>query len=390
LRPRPWRPRLARPSRRSLPWGVRSSALPRAFLLASLLPNGFLRGSGARNFIGYFHYGPHRLNVVNPDDVRAIQHRDRNCRGGSEFSFKRCFPRQKMFARRAHHYRQIQNGELIQASQDLRVLLLALPEPEAWIDHDALAFQAFPHGAMHRGVQFHRQVCHRIFQGRKLGPRLRRPAHVVQDESAIGLNHRAREFRIGCQPRRVVDDIRAQFQRLRRDSGFIGIHGKRDREPALQTFQHRNQPSELFGLTDARGTRTHGFRADIDDVRALFLQFHGACEGAVWIAIFPAVGKRIRRDVENSHHQRAFAQLQGLVSKFPFVMLAGHLRDLSERIFESISRNQYRALRSRAIHSSEHAPRCALLQRSLYWRKACTMAAGSPAFLDKLGIKCPL
>jgi hypothetical protein len=161
------------------------------------LPYRFLCRSGARDFIGHFHHGLHRPHVVDPHNVRAVENGRCHCRGGGEFGFEGGFPSQKMFARRPHHDRQIENGELVQASQDLRILLFALAEPEARVDHDALALQALPHRPVHGRIELHRQIGHRIFQRRKLRPGLRRAAHVVQDQSGVGLNNRSREFRVG-------------------------------------------------------------------------------------------------------------------------------------------------------------------------------------------------
>ena len=58
------------------------------------------------------------------------------------------------------------------------------------------------------------------------------------------------------------------------------------------------------------GARLGRFRADVDDVGALLFQFDGAREGAVRIEILSAVGKRIGRDVQHAHQERAFAEQQ--------------------------------------------------------------------------------
>jgi hypothetical protein len=125
---------------------------------------------------------------------------------------------------------------------------------------------------------------------------------VVQDQPGVRLNDRARQLRVRRQARRIVDDLGAEFQRLGRHTRLIGIDRKRHRQPALQTFQDRNQPPQLLGFAYSQRAGAHRFGSDVDDVGALLLQFHGACESAVWVAIFPAVRERIGRDVENSHH----------------------------------------------------------------------------------------
>jgi hypothetical protein len=62
--------------------------LPCAFLFCSLLPDRFLRRSSTRNLIGHFHHGPHRFDVVNPHDVRAVEDGSRNRRRGRELGFE--------------------------------------------------------------------------------------------------------------------------------------------------------------------------------------------------------------------------------------------------------------------------------------------------------------
>ncbi len=246
--------------------------------------------------------------------------------GGGEFGFESHLPSQKMFARRAHHDRQIEARKFVQTREDFRILLLALPEAKTRIDHDALALQSLAHGAMHGRIEFHGQVRHGILQRRKLGPRFRRTAHVINNQTGVGLCGGARDLRVGGEAGRIVNDIRSQFQGFRRHAGFISIDRERHGEPPLQALQDGNESAKFLGLRNTNGAGTHRFRTNVDDVGALFLQFHGAREGAVGIAVFSAVGKRIGRDVENPHHERTFAQLEGFISNFPFVKLAGHSR----------------------------------------------------------------
>jgi len=56
-------------------------------------------------------------------------------------------------------------------------------------------------------------------------------------------------------------------------------------------------------------TRPRGFRADVDHVRALFFEFDRPGEGAIRIGVLATIGKRIRRDVEHGHQQRAVSEL---------------------------------------------------------------------------------
>jgi hypothetical protein len=177
---------------------------------------------------------------------------------------------------------------------------------------------------MHGGVELHGDGGDRILEGRQLGPRLRRAAHVIQNEPRVDLHHGAHQIGVGGQPGGIVDDIGAQLQRLRSDTGFVRVHGKRNRKPPLQALEDGDEPAQFLGFGNAHGAGARGFGSDVDDVGAFFFQLQGAGEGAVGVAVLTAIRERVGGDVENSHDERALAELQGLVSEFPFVVLTGH------------------------------------------------------------------
>ena len=64
----------------------------------------------------------------------------------------------------------------------------------------------------------------------------------------------------------------------------------------------------ISSAAEMRAEPGGGFRADIDDVRALLFEFHGAGEGAVGVGVLAAVGKRIGRDVQHAHSSGALAE----------------------------------------------------------------------------------
>ena len=63
------------------------------------------------------------------------------------------------------------------------------------------------------------------------------------------------------------------------------------------------------------------FAAEIEDVGALRLQFQRAIQRRLGIEVPAAVGKRIGRDVEDAHDQRAFLPFQGPGLQFPGMRL---------------------------------------------------------------------
>ena len=58
------------------------------------------------------------------------------------------------------------------------------------------------------------------------------------------------------------------------------------------------------------GTRTRGLAADVDEVGSARLHLDRRRFGRAGIEIQPAVGKRIRGDVEDAHDQRAAAEME--------------------------------------------------------------------------------
>ncbi len=87
--------------------------------------------------------------------------------------------------------------------------------------------------------------------------------------------------------------------------GFHGIDRDRHAERRSRG-QDRLEPRALF----LDGDRAHAaigpgrFRADVDDVGAFGDESPRMLDGRGWIEEPAAVGKRIRRDVENAHDQR--------------------------------------------------------------------------------------
>ena len=65
------------------------------------------------------------------------------------------------------------------------------------------------------------------------------------------------------------------------------------------------------------------FAAEIEDVGALGLQFQGAVQRGVGIEVGAGVGKRVGRDVEDAHEERAPGPLQRARLDFPGVRAHG-------------------------------------------------------------------
>jgi len=132
---------------------------------------------------------------------------------------------------------------------------------------------------------------------------------VIDHQAGIVIGDHARQLRLEGQAGRVVDDLGAQLDRALRHFGFVGVHRNRRGELPFQALQDGDEPPHLLRQGNARGAGPRGLGADIDDVRALFLQLQGAREGAVGIGVLAAVGEGVRCDVEDSHQGSALPEL---------------------------------------------------------------------------------
>ena len=77
---------------------------------------------------------------------------------------------------------------------------------------------------------------------------------------------------------------------------------------SCQPFEHGVDASALVLRGDLRGAGTRGLAADVDQIGTGLLHRKGGVGRAAGIEELPAVGKRIRRDVQDAHEERPRAQ----------------------------------------------------------------------------------
>src|SRR5438477_11240253 len=85
-----------------------------------------------------------------------------------------------------------------------------------------------------------------------------------------------------------------------------------------ELFNYRNHPPQFFFYRYEFGTRPRRFAADVDDVRAFGNHLFSMSDGAIDRDEFTAIAKTVRRDIENSHHQRPLSVVQKTAGEFPF------------------------------------------------------------------------
>ena len=120
-------------------------------------------------------------------------------------------------------------------------------------------------------------------------------------EAAVGAGRcdEARDGRLVTKCRHVVDDARAGLQRRLGYGRLAGVD--RDRARSGQTFDHGHNTLELLGLGHGRGAGPCRLAADVEDGGALARELLTVLDGGVGAEVQPAVGERVRRDVDDAH-----------------------------------------------------------------------------------------
>jgi len=108
----------------------------------------------------------------------------------------------------------------------------------------------------------------------------------------------------------------------------------------LQLLEYGDQPSQFLGLGDSLRTGTRALRPDIDNVGTLLLQLHGATQRRLRLGILAAIAERVRRHVQNSHHQRSFAKGQRTAAELPLHSFSNHLFPVTRLLLVSETDNR--------------------------------------------------
>ena len=114
----------------------------------------------------------------------------------------------------------------------------------------------------------------------------------------------------------VVDQIRARLERRLRDRTLVGVHRNRHVKARLDRLDHRHDAVDLLLIAQLGVSRSGGFSADVDDIHAVREHLLGVVQRRIGCIPLSAVGKRIRRDVQNAHDIRMMLCVKQLISDF--------------------------------------------------------------------------
>ena len=135
----------------------------------------------------------------------------------------------------------------------------------------------------------------------------RRALLMHQADAATGFDRQREHVRVALKRGDVVDDLGAGVDGRFRHQGFRGVYRNGQVGFFAQRLQHGHYPAEFLLGIDRRRARAGAFAADVEDVGPFGGQLHPMRYRFVGVEKSPAIGKTVRRDVDDSHQQGEFA-----------------------------------------------------------------------------------
>ena len=138
-------------------------------------------------------------------------------------------------------------------------------------------------------------------------------------DAAARFDRQRQHGRIARQRGHVVDDLRAGMDRMAGHQRLRGVDRNGQAGLLAQCADHGHDAAKLLLHVDRLGIRPGALAADIEDVGALGGQPQAVLHGGVGVETVPAVGKTVRRDVDDAHQQRQLAHGERAGAELPVV-----------------------------------------------------------------------
>ncbi len=113
------------------------------------------------------------------------------------------------------------------------------------------------------------------------------------------------------QPAHVIDDVGAQLEGAIRHLGLVGVDRERHGDAAAEPLQHGRDTTELLVRVERHGAGTRRLAPDVEQIGPRLRHPHGVAYRHFRIDPTAVAGERVRRDVDDRHHERAPTQLEG-------------------------------------------------------------------------------
>ncbi len=132
--------------------------------------------------------------------------------------------------------------------------------------------------------------------------RLGRAPHVHDDQSRVGGGDNAQHLGVGSAAGDVVHDDRARAERGCRHARFGRIDA--DGDTTRRERRYHREHTVAFGVgVDRVRARARGLSSDVDERGSVLAQTHPVRDRGIGNEELPTVGKRVGRDVHDSHHR---------------------------------------------------------------------------------------
>lgn len=221
------------------------------------------------------------------------------------------------FAGDADEKRAVGGGEGVEIAQQGQVVIERFTEPDArvvaeggWVDAGGREFgvaSGEPCGDFLDDIAIARSLLHG----------LRIALHVHDDDAAAACGAEGWHGGIGGEAADVVDDFGAGIERGLGDGSLHGVDGNESVPFVAQGADDWNGAVDFFGGIDWGGTWPRGFAADIDDCGAFGDHAARVDHCGIKFMMLAAIGKRIRRHIENPHDLGATAEVEGAGADVP-------------------------------------------------------------------------
>ena len=124
--------------------------------------------------------------------------------------------------------------------------------------------------------------------------------HMHDDEARIART-RDLDHRWVAKTRHIVDDGGTRLHTGARNLGVARVDAHADARPS-ELANNLDRTRELFCDRHLGGARTRGLTAHVDDLRTLLDHALRECDGCIMGIVLSPVGERIRRDIQDAHH----------------------------------------------------------------------------------------
>ena len=184
------------------------------------------------------------------------------------------------------------------------------------------------------------------------------------------MGNQLRHLPVIFQPPDVVDHVGPCLQRRLHHRSLVAVYGDGDIKVILDHFDGGNYPVDLLLNADLLVAGAGGFAADVNDSGPVFDHIGGVTPGLFQVRPLAAVGKGIRRHIQNAHDVAVVVHIKQVVSDF-------HTTDSCFQYFKLIFFFSWLQLQASAAPQNIHRREALSARKSSPARSFCDPVSGS-------------